>query len=109
MPACAKGFKPVVPLLGAAESRLGNLARNPIACQTCVRLFAPRAPRSMCRGSRPNQRYALMLIRRPNDVRSSEITDRALYLRRRDFLGGAAAFSISAALPLGAAAASLAT
>jgi len=50
-----------------------------------------------------------MLIRRPNDIRSSEITDRALYLRRRDFLGGAAAFSISAAMPLGAAAASLST
>jgi hypothetical protein len=27
-----------------------------------------------------------MLIKRPSGIKSSEITDRALYLRRRDFL-----------------------
>ncbi len=32
-----------------------------------------------------------MLIKRPADVRSSEITSLGLYLRRRDFLGGGAA------------------
>ena len=48
-----------------------------------------------------------MLIRRPPDIRSSEITDRSVYLRRREFLGGAAAFGVAAALPFGSAWAAL--
>ena len=37
-----------------------------------------------------------MLFRRPPDVRPSEITDRSLYVRRREFLAGAAALSMAA-------------
>jgi sulfoxide reductase catalytic subunit YedY len=40
-----------------------------------------------------------MLIRRPSDIRPSEITPRESYLRRREFLAGAAAFGALAALP----------
>jgi sulfoxide reductase catalytic subunit YedY len=38
-----------------------------------------------------------MLIKRPDDVRPSEITDRALYLRRREFVRDAAAAGLAAA------------
>ncbi len=41
-----------------------------------------------------------MLIKRPPDVPSSEITSKRLYLRRREFLAGAAALAVAAALPL---------
>ena len=41
-----------------------------------------------------------MLIRKPDDVRSSEITPERLYLSRRDFLGTAAALA-AAAVPTG--------
>jgi len=49
-----------------------------------------------------------MLIRRPSDIRPSEITDRSLYLRRREFLYGAAALGMAAAFPADAFAAPLA-
>jgi len=42
-----------------------------------------------------------MLIRPPRDIPSSEITPRSVYLRRRDFIGGAAALGVAAALPFG--------
>jgi sulfoxide reductase catalytic subunit YedY len=40
-----------------------------------------------------------MLIRRPPDIRASEITPKSVYLRRREFLGGAAALGMASALP----------
>ncbi len=40
-----------------------------------------------------------MIIRRPPDIRASEITPKSVYLRRREFLGGAAALGLAAALP----------
>lgn len=43
-----------------------------------------------------------MLIRRPSDIRSSEITPRAAYLGRREFMLGAAALGMSAMAPAGA-------
>jgi len=43
-----------------------------------------------------------MLIRKPSDIRSSEITSKSLYLDRRTFLGGAATLALAAALPLDA-------
>jgi sulfoxide reductase catalytic subunit YedY len=46
-----------------------------------------------------------VLIRRPADIRPSEITDRSLYLRRRAFIAGAAALGASMVLPAGARAA----
>jgi sulfoxide reductase catalytic subunit YedY len=49
----------------------------------------------------------LIRFRSSSDVVPSEITDRAVYLRRRDFLTGAAAVGAAAALPLEAIAASL--
>jgi sulfoxide reductase catalytic subunit YedY len=42
-----------------------------------------------------------MLIKRPGDIKAGEITDRALVLRRREFLGGAAVTAASLALGLG--------
>ena len=45
-----------------------------------------------------------MLIRRPSDIRSSEITPESIYLRRRDFMRQGAALSIASALPAFAAA-----
>ena len=48
-----------------------------------------------------------MLIRRPPDIRASEITPKSVYLRRREFLGGAAALGMAAALPFGPARAAL--
>ena len=44
----------------------------------------------------------LIRFRSSSDVAPSEITDRAVYLRRRDFLTGAAAVGAATALPLGA-------
>ncbi len=49
-----------------------------------------------------------MLIRPPADIRPSEITDRGLYMRRREFMVGAAAIGACAMLPAGAHAATLA-
>ncbi len=40
-----------------------------------------------------------MLIRRPSDVRTSEITDESLYLRRREFLSRAVTTAAAALLP----------
>ena len=40
-----------------------------------------------------------MLIRKPSDIRSSEITSKSAYLDRRTFLAGAAALAAAAALP----------
>ena len=40
-----------------------------------------------------------MLIRRPSDIAPSEITPRGLYLRRREFLAGAASVGLAGALP----------
>jgi methionine sulfoxide reductase catalytic subunit len=52
-----------------------------------------------------------MLIRRPSDIVSSEITPRGVYLRRREFIAGAAALGLgsglSAVLPAAPAAAPL--
>ncbi len=48
-----------------------------------------------------------MLIRRPSDIAPSEITDRSVYLRRRELMTGAAAFALSALLPAVASAAAL--
>ena len=51
-----------------------------------------------------------MLIRKPSDVRSSEMTAKSVYLRRREFLGGAGALlGMSALLPGEAKAAKLET
>ena len=44
----------------------------------------------------------VMLIKKPADIRSSEITSKSLYMDRRAFLGGAAALAAAAALPLNA-------
>ncbi|HWV80662.1 MAG TPA: protein-methionine-sulfoxide reductase catalytic subunit MsrP [Hyphomicrobiaceae bacterium] len=49
-----------------------------------------------------------MLIRSASDIRPSEITDRSVYLRRREFMFGAAALGATAALPWDALAAPLA-
>src|SRR4051794_10239308 len=43
-----------------------------------------------------------MLIKKPSDIRSSEITSKSLYLDRRTFLSGAAALAATVALPIGA-------
>jgi methionine sulfoxide reductase catalytic subunit len=40
-----------------------------------------------------------MLIRRPSDIAPSEITPRDVYLRRREFLAGAAALGLGSGLP----------
>ncbi|HEY5162934.1 MAG TPA: twin-arginine translocation signal domain-containing protein, partial [Terriglobales bacterium] len=40
-----------------------------------------------------------MLIRKPSDIRPSEITGKSAYLDRRTFLTGAAALAAAAALP----------
>jgi methionine sulfoxide reductase catalytic subunit len=40
-----------------------------------------------------------MLIRRPSDIAPSEITPRSVYLRRREFMAGAAAMGLAASLP----------
>ena len=48
-----------------------------------------------------------MLIRPPRDIPSSEITPKSVYLRRREFLGGAAALGVAAAMPFRAARAAL--
>jgi methionine sulfoxide reductase catalytic subunit len=48
-----------------------------------------------------------MLIRRPSDIAPSEITDRSVYLRRRELMTGAAAFALSALMPAVASAAAL--
>ncbi|MGE5511533.1 MAG: protein-methionine-sulfoxide reductase catalytic subunit MsrP [Bacteroidota bacterium] len=48
-----------------------------------------------------------MLIRRPSDIAPSEITDRSVYLRRRELMTGAAALALSALMPAGASAAAL--
>lgn len=49
-----------------------------------------------------------MLIRCGSDIRSSEITDKSVYLRRREFVWGAAAMGSMATAPTGVAAAGLA-
>jgi methionine sulfoxide reductase catalytic subunit len=46
----------------------------------------------------------LIKIRRPSDVRSSEITDEALYLRRREFIGLAGGVALAASRPFTASA-----
>ena len=48
-----------------------------------------------------------MLIRRPSDIPSSEITPRDIYLRRREFMTGAIALGLSMMPPAGASAAAL--
>jgi sulfoxide reductase catalytic subunit YedY len=44
-----------------------------------------------------------MLIRRPSDIAPSEITPRQVYLRRREFIAGAATLGVDAAIGLSAA------
>ena len=44
------------------------------------------------------QKGSAMLIKRPTDIQPSEITDYALYRRRREFMKGAAALAAGAAL-----------
>ena len=51
--------------------------------------FRFRPARSIRLGNERSE--AVMLIRRPPDIPSSEITPRDVYLRRREFLTGAAA------------------
>jgi methionine sulfoxide reductase catalytic subunit len=46
------------------------------------------------------RRPAALLIRRPDDIPSSEITPEADYLQRREFLTGTAALGFSSALPM---------
>ena len=46
-----------------------------------------------------------MLIRRPPDLQSSEVTPREIYVSRRHWMAGAAAMGLSMALPPGRAAA----
>jgi sulfoxide reductase catalytic subunit YedY len=41
-----------------------------------------------------------MLIRKPTDIRSSEITPKSLYLRRREFIGAASGAAVAAAAAL---------
>jgi len=48
-----------------------------------------------------------MLIRPPSDIRSSEITPRQIYVRRREFLASSIAMGLAAALPKNAEAAVL--
>jgi sulfoxide reductase catalytic subunit YedY len=48
-----------------------------------------------------------MLIGNASDIRPSEITDKSVYLRRREFVCGAGALAMAAALPAGALAAKL--
>ena len=43
-----------------------------------------------------------MLIRKSTDIRPSEITDQSVYMRRREFMYGAAALGMAAALPTSA-------
>ncbi len=43
-----------------------------------------------------------MLIKKPSNIRSSEITDKKLFMDRRAFLGGAVALAAAAAVPLDA-------
>jgi sulfoxide reductase catalytic subunit YedY len=50
-----------------------------------------------------DQGYRQMPKRPPQDIRSSEITDRSVYLRRREFIGGATALGALSVLPFGAA------
>ncbi|UCG86041.1 MAG: protein-methionine-sulfoxide reductase catalytic subunit MsrP [Gemmatimonadota bacterium] len=40
-----------------------------------------------------------MLIKRPNDIRASEITDESVYWNRRDFIGTTAGAAVAAAMP----------
>ncbi|HEX2206014.1 MAG TPA: protein-methionine-sulfoxide reductase catalytic subunit MsrP [Longimicrobium sp.] len=47
-----------------------------------------------------------MLIKRPDDIPSSEITPEGLYVSRREFIGAAAAAVVAAAVPLSACGAS---
>jgi len=49
-----------------------------------------------------------MLIRRASEIQSSEITDRSVYLRRREFMLGAAALGIASVAPVRTEAATLA-
>ncbi|MEM6466358.1 MAG: mononuclear molybdenum enzyme YedY, partial [Pseudomonadota bacterium] len=44
-----------------------------------------------------------MLIRRPSDIKSSEITPKEVFLNRRAVMGGAAALGLAGALPATAA------
>jgi sulfoxide reductase catalytic subunit YedY len=53
-------------------------------------------------------RGSAVLIRYPSDIRSSEITPRAVYLNRRQVMAGAAGLAIGSVLPGGAEAAPLA-
>jgi sulfoxide reductase catalytic subunit YedY len=48
-----------------------------------------------------------VLIRRPSDIRPSEITPREIYLNRRQWMAGAAGLALAAAMPHGADAAPL--
>jgi len=41
-----------------------------------------------------------MLIKRPSDIKPSEITDESVYWKRRDFIGTTAGAALAAALPL---------
>ena len=41
-----------------------------------------------------------MLIKRPSDIKASEITDESVYWNRRDFIGTTAGVALAAALPL---------
>jgi methionine sulfoxide reductase catalytic subunit len=67
--------------------------------------FRFRPARSIRLGNKHSE--AVMLIRRPSDIPSSEITPHDVYLRRRDFMTGALALGAATMLPAGASAAPL--
>jgi sulfoxide reductase catalytic subunit YedY len=69
-----------------------------------LRLPVSPAPQYL---NRQQNSEAVMLIRRPSDIPSSEITPRDVYLRRREFMLGAAAMGLSIMAPAGASAAPL--
>jgi methionine sulfoxide reductase catalytic subunit len=52
--------------------------------------------------------FRIMLIKRPSDIASSDITPRDAYLRRREFIAGAGALALAAVAPMSAGAAPLA-
>ena len=80
---------------GAGTIRMGRRVRkkkgNPGARVVLQRASNIRPPKNFSAERPP------MLIRKPDDVRSSEITPERLYLSRREFLGGAAAAALAVA------------
>jgi hypothetical protein len=77
---------------------LGGKAAPGVLCSS-VQVTPAASPRHpTCRKGLP----AMLIVRRP-DIRSSEITDEQLYLRRREFMRLAGGAALAAAGPLAAA------